>query len=167
MNIGQSCSSRTMIVDDARVSLMAATMSLRIQAALEDGLPEHGEALLIECHKDYSLTTDLISIPECVPINLTTGGDWQVCLSRAVHEEMKRHMLEKSPNETGGVLVGSVFLYARTAVITGVIPAPLDSIEERDRFVLGIDGLRKAISSVERKTNGKITYIYWAGVLRR
>ena len=159
INIGQSCSSRTMIVDDARVSLMAATMSLRIQAALEDGLPEHSEALLIKYHGDYSLTTDLISIPQCIPINSTTGGDWQVRLSRAVHEEMKRHMLEKSPNETGGVLVGSVFLYARTVVVTGVIPAPLDSIEERDRFVLGIDGLKKAISSIEKKTNGKVTYL--------
>ncbi len=159
MNIGQSCSSRTMIVDDARVSLMAATMSLRIQAALEDGLPEHGEALLIEYHENYSLTTHLIPIPECVPINLTTKGDWQVRLSGTVHEEMKRHMLDKSPNETGGVLVGSVFLYARTVVVTGVIPAPLDSVEERDRFVLGIEGLKKAISSIEKKTNGKVTYL--------
>jgi len=57
------------------------------------------------------------------------------------------------------VLVGSVFLYARTVVVTGVIPAPLDSIEERDRFVLGIGGLKRAISSIEQKTNGKVTYL--------
>lgn len=159
INIGQSCSSRTMVVDDARISLMAATMSLRIQAALEDGLPKHSKALFIEYHDNYSLTTHFISIPECVPVNSTTGRDWQVRLSRRVHEEMKRHMLERCPDETGGVLVGSVFLYARTVVVTGVIPAPLDSIEERDRFVLGIDGLKRAISSIEQKTNGKVTYL--------
>lgn len=159
INIGQSCSSRTMVVDDARISLMAATMSLRIQAALENGLPKHSKALFIEYHDNYSLTTHFISIPECVPVNSTTGRDWQVRLSRRVHEEMKRHMLERCPNETGGVLVGSVFLYARTVVVTGVIPAPLDSIEERDRFVLGIDGLKRAISSIEQKTNGKVTYL--------
>ena len=55
--IGQSCSSQTMIVDDARISLMAATMSLKIQHILEADLPKNAEILFAQYDDNYSLRT--------------------------------------------------------------------------------------------------------------
>ena len=74
-------------------------------------------------------------------------------------EQMKELMIEKAPCETGGVLLGTVFLYTKKVVITGLLPAPPDSIEKPTLFILGTEGLEKSIKNVEKKTNGKLTYL--------
>ena len=51
------------------------------------------------------------------------------------------------------------FLYAKTITITGLIPAPPDSIERPDLFILGVEGLEMKIKNTEKKTNGKVTYL--------
>lgn len=161
VQIGQSCSSRTMIVDDARISLMAATMASRIQTALEQGLPESGEVLFSKLRDNYSVETVVISVPEVIvpKARSTREQDWQIRVSRYAYEDMIRLMQTRAPNETGGALVGSVFQYAKTVVITGIVPAPSDSTEEVDRFVLGTDGLEQRITSITRKSSGRVTYV--------
>jgi integrative and conjugative element protein (TIGR02256 family) len=68
-------------------------------------------------------------------------------------------MHQKSPNETGGALLGSVFLYPRTVVITDIIDAPPDSVETPTLFRLGVEGLKQKIKNTEKWTNGKVTYL--------
>ena len=68
-------------------------------------------------------------------------------------------MFHKCPNETGGALLGSVFLYSKTVVITDIIDAPPDSVETPTFFILGIEGLEGKIKDAEKKTNGKVTYL--------
>lgn len=159
VQIGQSCSSQTMITNDAQISLMAATMSLKIQNILENGLSKNGEILFTKSDNDGSLQTETISVPECIVVSSNKNRDWRVLLSTKAHEEMEFLLHSKTPNETGGVLLGSVFLYAKTVVITGILPAPPDSIEERHLFVLGTDELEGKIKDIETKTNGKVTYM--------
>ncbi|MCP5461907.1 MAG: Mov34/MPN/PAD-1 family protein [bacterium] len=159
VQVGQSCSSQTMIVDDARISLMAATMSLKIQNVLENGLSKNGEILFIKYDDNYSLTSELVSVPEYIEVNSIDKRDWKVRLSQSAHNQMKDIMHHKGANETGGVLLGSVFLYAKTVVVTGIIPSPPDSIEKPTLFVLGTEGLEKTIKDIEKKTNGKVTYL--------
>ena len=157
--IGQSCSSQTMIVDDSRISLFASTMSLILQRILEDGLPKDGEIHLLEYDDNYSLTTKALTVPNNIHVQTFKERDWQVSLSKNVYEQMKKLMNQKAPSETGGVLLGTVFLYAKKVVITGLIPAPPDSTEKPNMFVLGTDGLEKRIKIIEKKTNGKVTYL--------
>ncbi|MBU4445941.1 Mov34/MPN/PAD-1 family protein [bacterium] len=157
--IGQSCSSQTLIVDDARISLMAAIMSLKIQQIVEKGLPKNGEIMLSKYDDNYSLITEILSVPDSVPVPSPKKRDWQVFLFETVIEQMKESMSKKSPNETGGVLLGTVFLHAKSVVVTAILPAPPDSIEKPYLFVLGTEGLEEQIKSIEKKTNGKVTYL--------
>ncbi|WP_020678086.1 Mov34/MPN/PAD-1 family protein [Geopsychrobacter electrodiphilus] len=159
VRIGEGCSSQTMIVDDSRISLMAATMSLKIQKSLEDGLPGSGEILISKYNENFSLETSLFSAPESKIIRSVKNLEWDIRLSEEVRTQMKRLMGEKSPVETGGVLLGTVFLFSKTIVITGLLDAPPDSIEKRDLFVLGTEGLERNIKQIERRTNGKVTYL--------
>lgn len=159
VRIGQSCSSQTMIVDDSRISQMASTMSLKIQKTLESGLVDAGEILIIKSNDDYSLETQLLSVPRVFLISSARNCDWKIYLSEAVKRKMELCMEGKAPNETGGVLLGTVFLYSKTIVITSLIDAPVDSVERRNLFVLGTDGLEREIKSTEKKTNGKVTYL--------
>ncbi len=157
--IGQACSSQTLIVDDARISLMAAIMSLKIQQLLEDGFLENGEILFLKYDDNYSLTKEIISVPKSILVLSVKKRDWQVYLSETVLIQMKELMTQKSPNETGGVLLGTVFLYAKTIVVTDILPAPPDSVESPCLFMLGTEGLEKQIKKVEIKTNAKVTYL--------
>jgi len=157
--IGQSCSSQTMIVDDSKISLFAATMSMIIQNKLETKLPEHGTIYLLKFDGNYSLVTDILTIHQNTDIQMLSKKEWSVSLFKNVYEEMRKLMEQKSPVETGGVLLGSVFMQAKKIVITGLISAPSDSIEQESLFVLGTDGLEKEIKKVERNTNGKVTYL--------
>lgn len=157
--IGQSCSSQTMIVDDARISLMAAAMSLKIQQILEIGLSKNSEILFVKYDDEYSLASKVYPVPECIEIYSLKERDWKVLITEPVIKKMRDIMHDKTPNETGGALLGSVFLYPKTIVITGIINAPSDSIESPSLFVLGVEGLEKKIKDTEKKTNGKVTYL--------
>jgi hypothetical protein len=159
VQIGQSCSSQTLIVDDARISLMAATISLRIQGILESGFPSDSEILFSKYDDNYSITSKTYAVPVFNKIPSAQKQDWEVYISKPVIDKMRDIMYEKKPNETGGALLGSVFLYPKTIVISGLIKAPPDSIETPTLFIIGVDGLEKKIKDTEKKTSGKVTYL--------
>jgi integrative and conjugative element protein (TIGR02256 family) len=159
VNIGQTCSSNTLIASDSNISQIASTMSLKIQDLLEDDLPSKGEILLIKATHTYSLESQTIEVDESVKINPDSPREWQVRISKNIYEEMLLELKEYSPREIGGVLIGSVFMYPKVIIITGMIEAPKDSISRENFFELGIEGLQKRISYVERRTNGKVTYL--------
>ena len=159
VRIGQSCSSQTMVVDDAKISLMAATMSLKIQATLSEGTAENGEIFFVRYDNNYSTITESLVVPEYIKVNSIIKRDWEVYLSKSTYDEMKELLHDKSPKETGGVLIGSVFSFAKLVVVTGIIPAPPDSTEDINRFILGTEGLEDSVKKLEKKTNGKVTYL--------
>lgn len=155
--IGQSCSSQTMTIDDARISLMASAMSMKIQKLLEMNLTDNAEIMFLKYDGDYSLNSQIFPVPDFIEIQ--SKKEWKTYISIPVINQMRELMQSKVPNETGGALLGSVFLYPRTIVITGIIKAPADSIERPNLFILGVDGLEKNIKDIEKKTNGKVTYL--------
>jgi len=157
--IGQSCSSQTMILDDSRISKFASTMSEIVQELVENDMPEEGAIYLINASVDHSITTESIAIPAFIPIQSKRDAEWEIVVSREAQQQMLTLLKAKAPLETGGVLLGTVFLFARKVVVTGMLPAPPDSLEERHLFVLGTEGLEQEIKQVEKNTNGKVTYL--------
>jgi hypothetical protein len=156
VNIGQSCSSKTMIVSDAEISLMASVMAIKIQTLLDMDNSKDAEILFYD-YCDDNLSTEKLSIPLFTKLPAKNG--WKIFISAALIEEMQKLLNEKSPNETGGVLIGTVFLYSQTVVITGILPPPADSVESKNLFVLGQQDLYKSIQTIEQKTHSKITYL--------
>lgn len=159
ITIGQSCSSNTLVMSDAHISLFASTFSLRIQSFLEDGLPASGELLMVTTGQFGSLSVDRFEIPDSLAVSPLRPKNWQVRLSSSVEKRMREASRRKAPNETGGVLLGTVFLNAKVVVITDIIDPPPDSVERPTHFVLGTEGLETQIKSIEKKTNGKVTYL--------
>lgn len=159
--IGQSCSSSSMIMDDATISLHAAYFSLQIQKILEDGLPDIGKLLIINIkQRDIGvLSAKKFDIPDSIVIRSLCPKNWQIRLSLSVEIRMRELSLKKKPNETGGVLLGSVFLNAKTIVVTDILDAPSDSRETPTAFILGTEGLEIQIKNIEQKTHGKVTYL--------
>lgn len=159
INIGQSCSSQTLIVDDSRISLIAASMSLKIQQVLEADLVDKGEILFLKYNEDYSLSSEVFDVTPNIVIPSDGTNEFKVLLTESAFSHMKQSMQEKAPNETGGVLIGTVFLHSKTIIVTDILLAPPDSVEEPGRFILGTEGLEKRIRDIEKSTNGKVTYL--------
>ena len=159
IQIGQTCSSETLVVSDSQISLMGAASSLVIQKKLENGLQDNGEIFLWRSNEYSSLVCEFFNVPKCIQVPAGQEKIWNVRLSESVENEMRNQANAKRPNETGGVLIGSVFLNSKTIVISRILPPPPDSIESSGLFVLGIEGLEKKIKGIEQKTNGKLTYL--------
>ncbi|WLE97908.1 MAG: Mov34/MPN/PAD-1 family protein [Candidatus Electrothrix communis] len=157
--IGQGCGSHTVIMKDATLSLYASSMSLIVQNILENSLPEYGEIVLTRTQNDIDLVSERIEIKGSKPIPSITKRDWNVRVMDHVLEKMKEQAMVSGANETGGCLIGSVFLVPKSIIITDILPPPPDSILKPTIFVLGTEGLEQQIKNIERKTNGKITYL--------
>lgn len=119
VRIGQSCSSQTLAIDDARISLMASAMSMKIQNSLETNLADNAEVMFLNYDGDYSLNSQIFPVPDFIEIQ--SKKEWRTYISRPVINQMKELMQSKVPNEIGGALLGSVFLYLKTIVITDII----------------------------------------------
>jgi proteasome lid subunit RPN8/RPN11 len=156
IHIGQSCSSQTMVASDAQISLMAAVMSMRIQEVLSD-LENTQEEILFYTYSDSCLKTSKIGLPKFHKIAFS--NEWDIYISAEVSQKMLELLNLKSPNETGGVLLGTVFNYARSVVITSLLPPPPDSSEEKKQFILGTANLYQTIQQIEHKSHGKVTYL--------
>lgn len=157
--IGQSCGSYTVVMSDANLSLIAASMGLRIQCILEDGFPDTGEIMLSRITDKYGLSSSRYAVANSIEVPSITPKDWNVRISGSVVERMKNQSIQSGENETGGCLMGSVFLAAKSVIITDILPPPSDSISSPSLFILGTDGLEAKIKTIERKTHGKVTYL--------
>ncbi|MEI6608388.1 MAG: Mov34/MPN/PAD-1 family protein [Deltaproteobacteria bacterium] len=157
--IGQSCSSFTVIMSDANLSLYASTMALRIQQVMEEGFPPSGEIMLSKVSDQYSLSSEIINISKYHEIPAIIPKHWRLRVSSDVIKKMEIQAMAAGESETGGCLIGSIFLNANLIVVTDILPPPPDSQCSPLIFILGTVGLEEKIKSIERKTHGKVTYL--------
>lgn len=157
--IGQSCGSHTVVMNDANLSMFAASMSMKIQKIMEDGFSEHGEIFLNRISDVYNYLTERLIIDKSTEILAIIKKEWSVRVLQSAIDRMREQSLAAGVNETGGCLIGSVFLAAKSIVVTDILPPPPDSISSPSLFILGTEGLESKIKIIERKTNAKVTYL--------
>ena len=157
--IGQSCSSHTVVMNDAILSIVAACMASRIQKILEEGLQDNGKIILSRIDDQYNLLSVEYNVAKSIVVPSVLKKEWHVRILDTVIEKMKAQSSAAKENETGGCLIGSVFLTAKSIVITDIIPPPPDSKSSPSMFILGTEGLENRIKTIERKTNAKVTYL--------
>lgn len=63
------------------------------------------------------------------------------------------------PSETGGVLLGFWDFNINALVLVDALPAPSDSVANRESFVRGAAGLLEEIAEVRRRTAGIVSYV--------
>jgi integrative and conjugative element protein (TIGR02256 family) len=63
------------------------------------------------------------------------------------------------PSETGGVLLGFWDFNISALVLVDALPAPSDSVANRESFVRGTAGLLEKIAEVQRRTAGIVGYV--------
>jgi hypothetical protein len=153
--VGDGCGSLTMTASDARISLLAAPVAEMIQDLQRHGLPSTGRLALAKVTaQGRGLQWHDFNIPNYDRIVAEDGSGWHVSVSARARDKIAADVRRWRTVETGGVVLGRISEAARTFYIVDVLPAPSDSRRSRSEFVLGVKGLRRALTDYVRSTNG-------------
>lgn len=160
INTGQGCASFSMKMSDAKISLFSAGIAERASQLLDNGSPKLGE-LLVGLLTENGLGVSWLRQPT-PKIEIFSIGDqskWALRIPVALKDQMRMETEQRRPLETGGILIGHINWGRRTIYVTGLLPPPTDSEFRTDEFVLGIQGLKKQISTIEKITSHTLTYL--------
>lgn len=151
--IGQGCSSTTMIMPDTDISLFSAAMARKLLEIRQQKLPESGQVLIGKLDDDrlgLSWTTDVVAPYQ----NLRAENDstWQIRISPRAQQIISDECARHQTVETGGIIMGSASEIRKTITITNVLPAPSDSQRSTTSFVLGTQGVNLLVEEYAKPT---------------
>lgn len=160
INTGQGCASFSMKMSDAKISLFSAGISERASQLLDNDSPKFGE-LLVGLLTEDGLGVNWLRQPTTKIEILSIGNQskWELRIPVALKDQMRMETEQRRPLETGGVLIGHINWGRRTLYVTSLLPPPTDSEFRTDEFVLGIQGLKKQISTIEKNTSHTLSYL--------
>lgn len=150
--IGEGCSSTTMVLNDASLSLQGAAIGLALERTIAQ--PPAIGRIEVWLRRNGGLEHDAREIGAFVRVGLDDGWTLSVSpdVSAAIAEDLARY-----PNlETGGVLVGRVSVVAQSIQALTLLPAPPDSERRADFFKLGVEGLEEAKRDLRVATDGML-----------
>jgi len=143
--VGQGCSSLTMPMSDARISMFAAAMSEQIAHWTINGYPQDARLLIGRLAADgISLTWEHAAIPPVHVVRIDKT-DVRVRLSARAHTQIQADVSRWPDVETGGVLLGRQSETSKAFYVSHVLEAPPDSVRTAGLFELGTKGLRAQI----------------------
>jgi len=161
-SIGQGCGSFTTVSSDATISISSAGMSNLIQSKINNGFTDNGEFLLgIMDENSLGMSWKITAIEQLNVqfIKGLQGEDWEIRIFQNVLDDIKIESKKWNDLETGGILIGHIFIPTQTIVITGQIEAPEDSERGKTKFNSGIKGLSEKLKSIENSSAGMITQL--------
>ena len=155
INLGQGCSSLTMKVSDAKISLLAAPMA---QALSELSVANPEGRIDLFFRDGLGLRHERLETPAWTRVTLDDLPGWSLSLSKRAMDAIEAEVSKHAHVETGGVLIGFHSTIARRIYVTDVLAAPADSVRKRHEFVLGVEGLTEARDGLARSTRGLLTF---------
>lgn len=153
--IGEGCGSATMVMSDARLSMLAASMSEALVALQRTGMPADGGRILVGTVADDGMSQSWRAhqVAPCVPLTVDKAPSWRVRIAGGAHLKILDEVARWPTVETGGILVGRFSETAQTFHVVDVLPAPDDSSRSATEFVLGTAGVRAALSAYAERCN--------------
>lgn len=88
-----------------------------------------------------------------------TSDDWSIYINKEMLNEMMNFRMNKLPNETGGVLLGSYDYERKIVYVFDTIPAPEDSEELRTSYIRGCKGAFDEFTKYQKVTDNQIKYL--------
>ncbi len=150
---GQSCRDLTSQIPHELVALHAAIASRALREIIAD---KSAKILIWRADKQMSVQRVAIDVRGLIHVRV---GEWELVADDHVLQHLAELRNAKLPNETGGVLVGSLDLARKIAYIVDTIPSPPDSEEWPTVYIRGCRGLRRQVDELAARTDGIIQYI--------
>ena len=151
--IGQGCSSTTMVIPDTDISLFAASMARKLLEVRQRELPESGQDLIGRLDPDgLGLSWTSVDVAPYHCIQAENDSSWQIRISPSVHQLISEECGRYRDVETGGIIMGSASEIRKTITITNVLPAPVDSQRSAASFILGTQGVNQMVEDYAKPT---------------
>lgn len=151
--IGQGCSSTTMVMPDTDISLFSASMARKLLEVRQQELPESGQTLIGRLDPDgLGLTWTSVDVGPYHCIQAENDPSWQIRISPSVHQLISEECGQYRDVETGGIIMGSASEIRKTITITNVLPAPADSQRSAASFILGTQGVNQMVEDYAKPT---------------
>ena len=85
--------------------------------------------------------------------------DWVLYLDEWLVNKISNARLQKLPNETGGILVGSFDMKRKIVYIVDTLLSPEDSIEWPTVYIRGCQGLQEKMKEISDNTLERLEYV--------
>lgn len=84
---------------------------------------------------------------------------WQLKASLKLLNKINDERTNKLPNETGGVLIGSIDHFRKIVYVVDSLSSPSDSDEWPHAYIRGVKGIKERLESIGEKTAGNLQYL--------
>jgi hypothetical protein len=149
----QSCRDVSSTLPQHLASLHAAIAS----SALRDAIAKPEATIrLWRAAADMTVTSIVVAAEPTIEHEV---GGWTVCSDARFFERIAGLRRAKLPNETGGVLLGSLDLERRIIYLVDTIPSPPDSKEWPTLYIRGSEGLAAEVRRASDTTGGMLQYV--------
>jgi hypothetical protein len=149
----RSCGDISSRISQDLVALHSAIGSRALRTGLHS---EHATAVLYRAQADLSTKAHAIQVK---PPLIETVEGWTVLSDSNVVAEAHRLRQTKLPNETGGVLLGTVDTNHRRIYVIDLHPSPSDSQEWPNLYIRGAAGLRNRIQAISDASYDNVNYV--------
>ncbi|WP_278568202.1 ThiF family adenylyltransferase [Intestinibacter bartlettii] len=152
-HIGFGCNSDTMVLDDATISNHASVVPHLIN---KYKVEENGIACINIFDFD-NLSNNRLYIYEIEPMVFLSSVDgWHIHIKRSLYQKIKEY--SKEGTENAGIWIGCIEKrIKRITVIDTFIPK--DNKRDTNSVVIGKEGVKEYIRSLNERTNGLLRYI--------
>lgn len=156
VNIGQNCSSNTMILPDEIVSYHASIMTSHVKRILADNRPESGVLIsYYEPDVPEASYTRFLQVDSYQSVQI---GDWTVKLSQNFIKTSRAMVVDAGCLETGGTLIGMINERLKIVYVTRTLSDP-NAIKRKESFVIGGVDHREEFDEVIRKSGRQLQLV--------
>ncbi|OGF55990.1 MAG: hypothetical protein A2452_11050 [Candidatus Firestonebacteria bacterium RIFOXYC2_FULL_39_67] len=106
--------------------------------------------------KDFTVSKHYASPLNMIEIKIK---DWVLYLDEWLVNKISNARLQKLPNETGGILVGSFDMKRKIVYIVDTLLSPEDSIEWPTVYIRGCQGLQEKMKEISDNTLERLEYV--------
>lgn len=154
VQVSRSCRDHTLVIPNELVSLHAAIGARAVHALAR----EPQAHIHVWRSEPETMATEFFEI-ETSPVCSMELNGWTLTVDEFVLRRLSQLRDAKLPVETGGVLIGGVDRLNKRLYVAEVIPSPPDSVEERNGYVRGKEGLADLVSRFGELTDGQLQYV--------
>jgi hypothetical protein len=151
---GRSCRDVSSRLPHARVKTLAGLAA----AALQHVVETPGAVLRVWRLDEATLGVEAVDVPVHPAVDVAVG-EWHLVIDEGLTAYLAELRGAHLPNETGGVLLGSVDISRRVVYVVDSIPSPPDSEEWPTLYIRGAAGLKERVVEIQSASAGQLHYI--------
>ena len=151
---GQACRDVSFVLSQEMVALHAS-----IGARITRQVADQPDASIAIFRADPNcLTVSRVDVATSTAVE-QQFGEWRVVTDEVLLDRVATCRKARLPNETGGVLLGSVDAQRRIVYAVAALPSPTDSEEWPTSYIRGTQGLAQQLEYIRKVTDDQIEYI--------